>query len=417
MTSLTATTSHPRIAFRYKDFRLHIIARFLTLSSHQMLIVAISQYIYELTHNPLALGYIGLSIFFPKISFTLFAGHTADRYDRKKIIFICRLTQLLAAFILILLLFLQLNSPWMIYSVLFLIGASYAFEGPASQAIVTDLVSIEHFSNAVTWNSSCMYIAFVIGPAIGGGIYAWGKKAIYVLIVVAIVRLISLFLVYQLKTKTKHLEKNEFSIETIFAGLKYVFQKKIILGIISLDLFAVLLGGAVALMPIFANDILKVGAGGLGILRAAPSLGAALMAIFLAHLPPFKKAGKTMLIAVAIFGIATIFFGLSKNFYFSLFCLFTLGASDMISVIIRGVLVQTKTPPQMRGRVSAVNSVFIGASNELGEFESGLTARLFGTIPAVIIGGIGTVLVVSIWSWIFPEIREYKKLEDGSLPA
>ncbi len=411
MNSFSEPSQHPRIAFRYRDFRFHILARFLTLCSHQMLVVAISQYIYELTHNPLALGYIGLSLFFPKFSFTLFAGHTADRYDRKKIIFICRLVQCFAAFLLIGLLFFQFNSLWIIYSVLFLIGTSYAFEGPASQTIVTDLVATEHFSNAVTWNSSCMYIAFVLGPAMGGGLYAWGGKAIDVLVVVALIRLVSIWLVSKIKTESRHLEKNRFSLETVFAGLKYVFQKRIILGIISLDLFAVLLGGAVALMPIFANDILKIGAGGLGILRAAPPLGAALMAILLAHLPPFKKAGKTMLIAVAIFGAATIVFGLSKNFYLSLFSLFVLGASDMISVIIRGVLVQTKTPPEMRGRVSAVNSVFIGASNELGEFESGLTARLFGTVPAVVIGGLGTILVVCIWNWRFPEIGKYKRLD------
>ncbi len=402
---------HPRIAFRYRNFRLHIFGRFLTLCSHQMLIVAISQYIYELTRNPLALGYMGLSLFIPKISFTLFAGHTADHYPRKIIILLCRLMQLLAAFLLVLLLGFDFNSPPVIYSILFLIGISYAFEGPASQAMVTDLVATEHFSNAVTWNSSTMYIAFVLGPALGGAIYALRGKAIDVIFCIGLLRLISLLLVTRMKVIQQKIEKGALSLETLLVGLKYVYQKKVILGIISLDLFAVLLGGAVALMPIFANDILKIGAGGLGILRAAPSVGAAFMAIVLAHLPPFKNAGRTMLIAVAIFGVATISFGLSKNFYLSLFSLVVLGASDMISVIIRGVLVQTKTPPEMRGRVSAVNSVFIGASNELGEFESGVTARLFGTVPAVVIGGVGTVLIVSIWNWRFPEIREYKKLD------
>ncbi|HCU23752.1 MAG TPA: MFS transporter, partial [Deltaproteobacteria bacterium] len=233
--------------------------------------------------------------------------------------------------------------------------------------------------------------------------------------IVAAMRLASALLVYLIRNRTEALPKAIFSRETLTAGLRYVFQKRIILGIISLDLFAVLFGGAVALLPVYANDILKVGASGLGILRAATALGAALTSIALAYAPPLKRAGSTMLGCVVIFGIATILFGISKNFYLSLFFLFVLGAADMISVIIRGVLVQMKTPHEMRGRVSAVNLVFIGASNELGEFESGLTAAWFGTVPAVVIGGIGTLIVAGLWNRFFPEIRSVKKLEEAMI--
>ncbi|MCE9624023.1 MAG: MFS transporter [Deltaproteobacteria bacterium] len=404
---------HPRAAFKHRDFRYFLSARFLALASHQMMNVALGQWIYEWTHNPLYLGYLGLALFVPKMTFTIFAGHTADHYDRRKVILVCRLLQFLGVLGLALVATLQLSALWVLYVILFLVGVANAFDGPASQAIVPQLVPTPHFSNAVKWNSSTMQMAFIVGPAAAGWLYALSNRAATVLYVVAAMRLASVLLVYVIKNRTERLAPSVMNLKTLLAGIRFVWEKKIILGTISLDLFAVLLGGAVALLPVYANDILKVGASGLGMLRAAPALGAAIMAISMAYLPPLKRAGATMLACVAIFGAATVLFAVSKNFYFSLLSLFILGSSDMVSVIIRGVLVQIKTPHEMRGRVSAVNLIFIGASNELGEFESGLTASLFGTVPAVLIGGVGTLTVVAVWNWLFPEIRRFKKLEES----
>ena len=410
--SHSAQPVHPRAALLYPDFRFFASARFLALLSHQMLNVAAGQYVYELTRNPLHLGYIGLFLFLPKLIFTILGGQVADRYDRRRIILTCRVLQFFAILGLIMVVH-RADSPLsLLYALLFLMGMANAFDGPASQSIVPQLVTTEHFSNAVTWNASTMQTALIAGPAVGGWIYGVSGKALTVFYVVALLRLISAFLVAMIKSRTAKLDRSVVSLETLLAGIRYVYQKKIILGAISLDLFAVLLGGAVALLPIYANEILKVGPSGLGMLRAAPALGAALMAMSLTYLPPFKKAGKAMFICVAIFGLATICFGISKNFHLSLLFLFILGASDMISVVIRGVLVQIKTPDAMRGRVSAVNLVFIGASNELGEFESGLTASWFGVIPAVILGGVGTLAVVALWAWKFPDLRKFKRIDE-----
>lgn len=406
---------HPRAAFAHRDFRFYLAARFLSLVSHQMFAVAIGQYVYELTRNPIYLGYIGLAFFAPKVGFTLLAGHIADRFDRRWVVFLSILTSFIAATTLIISLHLDFNALWLIYALLFVMGTGNAFGGPASQALVTQLVPPEDFSNAVMWNSSFFQIAFIVGPALSGFLYAGAGHALAVFYVVALLRLLSVVLLLPIRSRTEHREKAQLSWSTVLAGLRYIFEKKIIFGIISLDLFAVLLGGAVALMPIFANDILKVGPSGLGILRAAPAVGAALVAIALAYLPPMKRAGATMLACVAIFGLATVGFGLSHNFALSLACLFVLGAADMVSVVIRGVLVQIKTPPAMRGRVSAVNLIFIGASNELGEFESGLTAAWFGAVPAVILGGLGTLTVVALWTWKFPEIRNYGELHEPAV--
>lgn len=413
MESFEKERVHPRVAFRYPNFRLFISARFLSVCAHQIMVVALSQFIYEVTRSPLHLGYLGLSLFLPRIGFTLFAGHTADRFDRRKIILICRSLQFLITIGMVLFLLFEGSedsSLWILYVLLFLLGVANAYDGPASQAIVPEIVSPDHFSNAVAWGSSIFQMAFIVGPALGGGLYAFFGRAIPVFYFIVVLRFLSALLVSRMKTRPHRLESSELSWKVLIAGLHYVFQRRIILGTISLDLFAVLLGGAVALMPIFANDILKVGPLGLGILRAAPSVGGAIMAVSLAHLPPMKNAGRTMLRCVALFGIATIFFGLSRNFIFSIICLIILGAADMVSVVIRGVLVQVLTPSEMRGRVSAVNLVFIGASNELGEFESGLTASWFGTVPAVIIGGLGTLMVVAIWARRFPEILKFKSL-------
>ncbi len=391
----------------HRDFRYYLTGRFLALCASQMLGVGVGQYIYELTHSALHLGLIGLVLFLPKISFVLLAGHTADRFDRRAVILVCRLTQCVATLGLILFARSGSHELGWLYALLLLVGTANSFEGPATQAIVPALVPAPIFSRAVAWNASVMQAAFIAGPALGGCLYAFGN-VLGVFYAIATMRLLSAVLIALVRTRTGRMESAELSWQTLLAGLNYVFRTKVVLGTISLDLFAVLFGGAVALMPIYANDILRVGPSGLGILRAAPAAGAALMALFFAHRPPIQRAGSAMLGCVAMFGLATILFGISHNFYFSLACLVILGASDMVSVVIRGVLVQMQTPPEMRGRVSAVNLVFIGASNELGEFESGLTAAWFGTIPAVVLGGLGTLAVVALWAWRFPEVRAYR---------
>lgn len=415
--NLKSTQIRPRAAFAHRDFRYYLLSRFTALVAQQMLIIAVSQSLYEITHNPLHLGYIGLALFIPKVAFTLPAGHLADQFERRGLLIISRLIQMVVIAGLILFFFNHSRNLHVLYSLLFLMGAATAFGSPASQAIVTQLVPSEDFGNAVTWNSSSFQIAFIIGPVLGGWLYAFSQSAFFVLSVVGVVWLLSTFLLWPIRPRRDHIEKTELSWESVMAGLRYVIKTKIILGVISLDLFAVLLGGATALMPFFANDILKVGPSGLGFLRAAPAVGAATMAIAMAYRPPMKRAGKTMLACVAIFGLSTLAFGLSRNFAFSMICLVVLGAVDMVSVVIRHVLVQVKTPPAMRGRVSAVNLIFIGASNELGEFESGLTAGWFGTVPAVVLGGLGTLAVVGFWSWKFPELRNDSSLKETPSPV
>lgn len=411
---MTPTRSPLRTAFAHRDFTFFFFAQLLTTCAQQMLSVAVAQSVYELTHSPFQLGYVGLALFLPKISFTLFAGHTADRYKKRRVILCCRILEFLIVGLLIAVFHFSSNPLHLIYVVLFLLGTAFAFDGPARQAFVPQLVPAEDFSNATTWGATSQHIAVILGPVLSGWIYAVTGSAIVVFEIVLVMSLVSVIFILRVRNREEHTRVADgFSWETLVAGIKFVFRERIILGIISLDLFAVLLGGAVALMPIFANDILKVGPEGLGVLRAGPSIGAVLMGILIARLPRMKKAGQMLFVCVAIFGIATILFGLSQNFLFSLACLIVLGGVDMVSMVIRGVLVQTRTPQHMRGRVSAVNLIFIGASNELGEFESGLTAGFFGTVPAVLVGGVGTLVVVFLWAWLFPEIRNIGALEDG----
>jgi MFS family permease len=396
-------------AFEHADFRYHVCGRLLMFTAHLMLNVAVGQHVYELTGDPLKLGYVGLALFLPKFGFSLIAGQVADRFDRRAIVAICRSLQLVASIFLLALILKAPNHLPGLYTLLFLTGTANAFEGPAGAALVPKLVPENLLGNALTWNSTTIQLALIMGPALAGLIYAsGGAKAVFA--AVFLMRLAALVLVLAIRTRTGRSHTGATDWQSLIAGLRFVYDQKIILGAISLDLFAVLLGGATALMPVFANDILKVGPQGLGYLRAAPSVGAALMAIFLAKYPPTKHAGPIMFLCVALFGLATIGFGLSTSFALSLFFLFILGASDMVSVVIRSVLIQVRTPESMRGRVNAVNLVFIGASNELGEFESGLTAALLGTVPAVIVGGLGTLAVVGLWSWRFPELRTLKKM-------
>ncbi len=397
--------------FRFPSYVFYLFARFLALCGNQMIAVALGQYIYEKTHDPLQLGYLGLSLFLPKIIFTLFAGHLADQYNRRNIIVISRFAQLLVIAAIYLFYLKGFIPFYFIFVLLFLMGTASTFDGPAGQSLLSQLVPDKVFTKAVTWNAWAMQMAFIISPAVAGFLYAATSNPKLCLEAIIVVRLLSFFFATLMKVEHHGFAKTKMSWDTVLAGLKYIWHKKILLGILSLDLFAVLLGGAVAMIPIFANDILKVGPQGLGLLRAAPSLGAALMSLYLAFRVPMQNAGRNLFIAVGLFGLFTILFAISTHFYFSLFCLFILGASDMISVVIRGVLVQTETPLEMRGRVSAVNLIFINASNELGEFESGVMAAWLGVVPSVALGGLGTVFVVLLWRRFFPEIKNYGSLQ------
>ncbi len=397
-------------AFQFRDFRWMQTARLLSIVASEMQSVAVAWQVYEITHRAIDLGYAGLMQFLPGILLSLVVGHTADRFDRRRVLLICYFGYAIVSALLLWQSSRHLADVRTIFLILLLLGTTRAFAAPTAQALLPQLVDEEHFPNAVAWGSSIFMTSTILGPAVGGLIYAAGRGATAVYATAVPMYLLALFSVSRVAIRTGRLEKRAVSLDSILAGFKYVWNKKIILGSISLDLFAVLLGGAVALLPIYADTILHVGPGGLGLLRSAPAIGAAMMAVLLANRPLRRRAGATMLWCVAAFGAATIAFGISHNFVLSLVMLFVVGAVDMVSVIVRGTLVQVSTPPEMRGRVSAVNMLFIGASNEFGQFESGLTAQWFGAVNAVIIGGVGTLIVVAVWAWRFPELRRVQSL-------
>lgn len=397
--------SNARIAFQYPGFRRYQLARLFTVMASEMQSVAVGWQIYEITRRPLDLGLVGLVQFAPVLLLFLAAGHAADRFNRRNIVAICYTLLGLASAILLCLTLHGNPSLHGIYGALVIVGIARAFNGAAGQSLVPLLVPEEHFPNAVAWSSTVFQTATIVGPALGGLVYAAfrGPAAVYLSSIVAAI--ISVFAVSRIQLRPSSSKREPVSLHTVLAGFRYIWQHKLILGSISLDLFAVLLGGAVALLPVYAKEILRTGPWGLGILRSAPGVGALLTAVLLANRPLRRRAGPTMLWCVAGFGAFTIAFGLSRSLMVSVISLLLVGASDMVSVIVRGTLVQLATPDAMRGRVSAVNSIFIGASNEFGQFESGITAQWLGAIPAVILGGAGTVLVVAAWAWIFPELR------------
>jgi len=409
----SAVAGRPFAAFGHRDFRLLQSARFLSTVATQMQGVAVGWQIYALTGQALNLGLVGLAQFLPAFLCSPFAGHVADRFDRRIVLVICHVVLTLCALSLYLSARGHQPPVLAIYGVLACIGAARGFEGPSAQALVPNLVPREHFQNAIAWSSSIWQVAVVVGPALGGLVYGEnGAERVY-----ASSFLLELGAVIFLLLQRSHGEAHRAgrSLSDVVAGVRYVWNKQIIFGAISLDLFAVLFGGAVALLPVFARDILHTGPRGLGLLRSAPAVGAILVAILLAYRPLRRRAGAVMLGCVALFGIATITFGLSRNFGLSLFALGFAGAADMVSVFVRHTLVLLNTPDDMRGRVSAVNHVFIGASNELGEFESGLTAAWLGAVPAVIVGGIGTCLVVLLWAALFPALRDADRLGGSEL--
>ncbi|MBK9712902.1 MAG: MFS transporter [Kouleothrix sp.] len=409
-TTASATTGHdPYAALRFRDFRLLIGGTFLSVVGEQMLNVAIGWELYQRTRAPLALGLIGLVQVLPVLLLALPAGHVADRFDRKRIVVVTMLLLALCSLGLALLSFIVGPLP-LIYTCLLGIGIARSFQSPATSSLLSQVVPPEHFGSAATWESGAWQASSILGPALGGLLIALQGGAGIVYAAIAGIFLVVGLMTGLMRPRPVARSDEPATLASLLAGLRFVWSTKIILAAITLDMFAVLLGGATALLPIFASDILLVGALGLGWLRAAPAVGAILAALAIAHRPPFKHAGRTLLLVVAGFGLATAVFGLSRSFLLSMLMLGLLGALDNISVVIRSTLLLTRTPDAMRGRVNAVHFVFIGISNELGAFESGVAATLLGTIGAVVAGGIGTVLVVLLVAIAWPEVRRLGRL-------
>ncbi|MFZ5959768.1 MFS transporter [Pseudomonas sp. QL9] len=393
---------------RHRPFLAFWLARVCTASGFQMLTVAIGWHMYELTHNVLDLGFVGLVEFLPRVLFMLHTGHVADRYDRRKVAALCQSAQCLIAVALVLGASSGNVTREMIFVLAFLLGSARSFEMPTTQALLPNIVPTALFPRAVAASASAMQAATIAAPALGGLLYAFG--AFWVYVPTAVLYAIACSLVLTLPSRQQPLTQGKATLESLLAGIRFIRSRPDIFGAISLDLFAVLLGGATALLPVFAKDILLTGPWGLGLLRSAPAVGALLMSFWLARFPIERNVGRIMFLSVGIFGVTTIAFGLSTSFWFSLGVLVVLGAADMVSMVIRGAFVQLETPDEMRGRVSAVNGLFIGASNQLGEFESGLTAHWFGTVPAVVLGGVGTLIVTGAWMKLFPALAKRDKL-------
>lgn len=393
-------------ALRHPNFTRFLSARFLTVFAVQMQSVAVGWQVYSLSGDPLDLGLIGLSQFLPFVVLVLPAGHVADRFQRQRILSLCYATELLCAVLLLGFTMTGLTEVWPVFATMVLFGVARAFSMPTSQALIPNLVPLESFGNAVALNSSTFQVATIAGPALGGVLYLLGPQTVYSTVAVLIG--VSVVLMYGVKPlrEVEVVAGKSQSWSEVLEGLRFVRSRPVVLGAISLDLFAVLFGGAVAMLPAYASDVLHVGPSGLGLLRAAPGIGAMLVALALAFIPLQRNVGNWMFGGVALFGVATVIFGLSKIFLVSLIALFLIGAGDMVSVYIRHMLIQLETPDAIRGRVSAVNAVFIGASNELGEFESGVTAVWFGLVRSVVIGGVATLFVTGLWMRLFPVLRK-----------
>jgi MFS family permease len=403
----------PYIALRYRDFRLLLTSRFLSTLGGQMVSVAIGWQIYARTHKAFALGLVGLIEIIPVLLFSLPAGHFSDHYSRQKISLLTRACLTLCSLALGLLALHQ-GPLWSLYGCILVIGITNAFAGPANSTLIAQVIPASLYANAVTWGSNSWQLAAALGPAAGGAIIALARSVTPVYFIDAAISLVYIGLIAAIRSQQPVRPRESMTWDSLAAGIRFLRQSPLLLSAITLDLFAVLLGGATALLPIFATDILHVGPTGFGWLRAAPSIGATSMALFLAHRRPFRRAGLTLLWAVAGFGAATIVFGLSHSFLLSLAMLLVLGALDNISVVVRSALLLVTAPDAMRGRVAAINSIFVGSSNELGAFESGAVASLFpaplGSIISVVAGGIGTLVVVICCALIWPQLRDLGEL-------
>jgi MFS family permease len=407
---MSRDSSQPPLSalLQHKAYVRFWFARVAGIMGNQMLMVAVAWHMYDLTSSAWDLGLVGLFQFVPALLMTLPAGHAADRWHRGRIFAICMVLQAVVALLLLSATLGDFASRELILSVSVLLGVGRAFQLPAQQALVPLLVPTAVLSRALALNATAMEIAVISGPALGGLLYATGAANVYICCTALLLLSTVLILLVRYHHKPSHLAA---SWDSLFAGVHFVLQRKLILGASSLDLFAVLLGGATALLPIYARDILQTGPVGLGFLRAAPAVGALTMSLVISRWPLRRHVGRRLLGAVAVFGLATVVFGLSESFWLSMAALAMCGAADCISVVTRSTLVQLETPDDMRGRVSAVNSIFIGASNQLGEFESGATAALWGPVGSVVAGGVGTVLVAGLWFRLFPALARRDHME------
>jgi MFS family permease len=402
-----------RDLFRIGDYMRMWFARLSSTAAQQMLMVAVGWQMYELTNSAWDLGLVGLYQFAPALLFTLVAGHAADRLHRGRIIALCLLAQAVVALVLV-----AATSGWgqdgqwlsreLLLGISLLLGLARAFQMPAQQALAPLLVPAAMLPRATAFNSAGTEMAVIGGPALGGLVFIAGAVAVYGLCLALL--LLASLLALTLRYRHVPPAHEPVTLDSVLAGLTFVWRSKLLLGAVSLDLFAVLLGGATALLPIFAKDILQVGPWGLGLLRAAPAVGALLMSLALTRWSMDSRVGHKLMAAVAIYGLSMLVFGLSTHFLLSLFVLAISGAADMVSVVIRMTLIQLETPDHMRGRVSAVNSIFIGASNQLGEFESGATAEWFGPVGSVVMGGVGTLLVAATWMRLFPSLAQRDRM-------
>ncbi|MEM9741338.1 MAG: MFS transporter [Pseudomonadota bacterium] len=396
-------------AFRYAAYRLFWVARFSTSLAIQIVSVAVGWQIYDLTHDPADLGIVGLVQFMPLLLLALVTGSVADRYGRRNVMALALLAQLGCALAILVYSYNGLTSPVPVFIALTGFGVARAFFGPASQSLVVNLVPTEVFPNAVAWNSSSWQVASIGGPVLGGLLYGAGASTAYG-VAVGLYLLASL-LVVRVPQPAQPAAVATTDLSSVFDGLRFIRREKVVLGAISLDLFAVMCGGAVALLPVYARDVLELGPIGLGWLRAAPGIGALLMAGYLATAPFKDHAGRILLVFVALFGLSTVLFGLSTITWLSILALGLVGATDMVSVYVRETLLQLWTPDAVRGRVNAVNMVFLGASNELGEFRAGMMAAWLGAVPAVVFGGVGAVAIAGLWAWLFPALRDTRHLD------
>ena len=395
--------------FAHASFARFLSARVATSVAVQMQTVAVGWQVYEITRDPLDLGLIGLSQFLPFVLLVLPAGHFADRHLRQKLLSACYGLMLVCALLLLAFSLSGLQVVWPVFAVMVLFGVARAFAMPTGQALLPNVVPPALFGRAVAVNSTTWQLSTIAGPAIGGIVYLFGAPVVYA--TVALLLAAAVVLMFGVRAPAPARSAQSITFDSLLEGLRFVFQRKIILGAISLDLFAVLFGGAVALLPAYASDILKVGPDGLGLLRAAPGVGAVVVALLFTWKPLAQRVGPAMLWGVAVFGVSTVIFGLSESFAVSLAALAVLGAADMVSVYIRHMLVQLETPDEIRGRVSAVSAVFIGASNELGEFESGVTAAWWGVRPAVVVGGVVSIAIAGLWARWFPQLARLDRFE------
>ncbi len=411
-----APSPAPGSPFAHRDYTMFQASRFCVTLAIQMQGLAVGYHVYRLTGRALDLALVGLAQFLPAFVLSLVTGHVADRFDRRRVLALAGLAQVLVSAALALVAWTHWGGTPAIYAALLVGGTARAFAGPAGGALMPTLVPGPVMHRAIAWSSTIWQTATIAGPALGGLVYGLGDAPTGVYVTCLVAELVSVAGFLAVRPRTQPARAGGASLDSLLAGVRYVRDKPVLLGAISLDLFAVLLGGAVALLPVFAEDVLDVGVGGLAWMRSMPAVGAACMALALSVRPLTSRSGTWMFSAVAVFGVATIVFGLSRDYALSLAALFVVGASDMVSVYVRQTLIQLRTPDEMRGRVSAVNMVFVGASNELGEFESGLVATFFGDGPAgavraVIVGGLGTLVVVALWARLFPALRGADRLD------